>query len=64
MYSFKTMEKVRELPENWTREYNQKRPHDPFGGLILWEYPAMHKTPGTSNLDYFDYQGGGQVDYT
>ena len=28
MYVFKTLNDVREITDNWIREYNQERPHD------------------------------------
>ena len=28
MYVFKTLNDVRELTEDWIREYNEERPHD------------------------------------
>jgi len=50
MYVFKTLAKVRELTENWIREYNDERPHDFLNDLIPWEYLIKHQTPGNSNL--------------
>jgi putative transposase len=43
MYVFKTLNEVRELTENWIREYNGERPHDSLNDLTPWEYLAIHK---------------------
>tara|TARA_R100001377_G_scaffold83259_1_gene64535 strand:+ start:4525 stop:4803 length:279 start_codon:yes stop_codon:yes gene_type:complete len=51
MYVFKTLDEVRELTENWVREYNEERPHDSLGDLTPWEYLAKHKAPETSSLE-------------
>ncbi|GAA6152206.1 hypothetical protein NBRC116587_16250 [Pseudoteredinibacter isoporae] len=50
MYVFRTLNEVRELTENWIREYNEERPHDSLGDLTPWEYLAKHE-PENSNLD-------------
>ena len=50
MYIFKTLTEVRELTENWIREYNDERPHDSLGDLTPWEYLAIHKQLESSNL--------------
>jgi putative transposase len=49
MYVFKSLQEVRELTENWIREYNEERPHDSLGDLTPWEYLAKHQQPETSN---------------
>ena len=41
---------VRELTENWMREYNEERPHDSLDDLTPWEYLAKHDTAENSNL--------------
>jgi Integrase core domain len=30
-YVFELIDQVREVPENWLREYNEERPHDGLG---------------------------------
>ncbi len=50
MYAFKTLNEVRELTENWIREYNEERPHDSLNDLTPWEYLAIHKQGENSNL--------------
>ncbi len=50
MYVFRTLNEVRELTENWMKQYNDERPHDLLNDLTLWEYLAMHDKPENSNL--------------
>ncbi len=50
MYVFRTLKEVRELTENWVREYNDERPHSSLGDLTPWEYLAKLKLPEDSNL--------------
>lgn len=49
MYAFKNLQEVRELTENWIKEYNDERPHDSLNDLTPWEYLAKNKTMN-SNL--------------
>ena len=51
MYVFKTLNEVRDITQNWLREYNEERPHDSLGDLTPWEYLAKHNTAENSNLD-------------
>lgn len=37
MYVFRTLTEVREITEDWVREYNEERPHDSLGDLTPWE---------------------------
>ena len=50
MYVFKTLREVRDLTENWIREYNEERPHDSLGDLTPWEYRVKHE--GLENSNY------------
>jgi putative transposase len=50
MYVFRTLNEVRELTENWMREYNEERPHDSLEDLTPWEYLAKHDAAENSNL--------------
>jgi hypothetical protein len=38
MYAFKRLSEVREITDNWIREYNEERPHDSLGDLTPREY--------------------------
>lgn len=49
MYAFKNLNEVRELTENWMREYNEERPHDSLDDLPPWEY-LVKKQAENSNL--------------
>ncbi len=50
MCVFKTLNEIRELTENWIREYNEERPHDSLGDLTPWEYRVKHE--GLENSNY------------
>ncbi len=50
MYLFKTLSEVRELTENWIREYNEERPYDSLNDLTPWEYLAREESRINSNL--------------
>lgn len=43
------MNEVRELTENWMKEYNEERRHDVLNELNPWEYLMKHEQPETSN---------------
>ena len=49
MYVFKTLNEVRELTDNWIREYNQERPHDSLEDLTPIEYLNKYDPAGNSN---------------
>lgn len=38
MYAFRRLSEVRELTNNWIREYNEERPHDSLGDMTPREY--------------------------
>jgi len=50
MYVFRTLNEVRELTENWIKQYNNERPHDSLNDLTPWEYLALHNKQENSNL--------------
>ena len=50
MHVFRTLTEVRELTEDWVREYNEERPHDSLNDLTPWEYLAEHERRENSNL--------------
>lgn len=43
MYVFKTLNEVRELTDNWIREYNEERPHDSLEDLTPIEYLSKYQ---------------------
>ncbi|WP_165481225.1 integrase core domain-containing protein, partial [Legionella jordanis] len=45
----KNLQEVRELTENWIKEYNDERPYDSLNDLTPWEHLAKNKTMN-SNL--------------
>lgn len=40
LYLFRSLAQVRQLVEQWRRQYNEQRPHDPLGGLPPSVYVA------------------------
>ena len=50
MYVFKTLTEVRDITENWIKEYSEERPHDSLGDLTLYEYLVTSKPPENSRL--------------
>ena len=49
MYVFRNLTEVRELTQNWIKEYNEERPHDSLDDLTPQEY-LLAKQPEISNL--------------
>ncbi len=47
MHVFRALNEVRELTENWLREYNEERTHGSLGDLTPWEYLVKHQPPKT-----------------
>jgi len=43
MYVFKTLNEVRELADNWVREYNEERPHHSLEDLTPTEYLSKYQ---------------------
>ena len=52
MYAFKTLTEVREITDNWIREYNEERPHDSLGDLTPSEYLIANNPLENSNLGW------------
>ena len=52
MYAFRRLSEVREITDNWIREYNEERPHDSLGDLTPSEYLAIKNSPENSNLTW------------
>ena len=49
MYVFKRLNEVRELTDNWIREYNEERPHDSLEDLTPIEYLSKYQPAEISN---------------
>jgi len=49
MYAFKRLSEVREITDNWLKEYNEERPHDSLGDLTPQEYLVAFDRSGNSN---------------
>jgi len=49
MYVFSRLSEVREITENWIKEYNEERPHESLGNMTPVEY-LKEKQPETSSL--------------
>jgi putative transposase len=43
-YLFKSLTEVKEITENWLRQYNAERPHESFGDLTPAEF-LMKNSP-------------------
>jgi putative transposase len=50
MYVFNTLNEVREITENWIRQYNEERPHDALEDMTPREYLNVKQPPENSNL--------------
>ena len=48
-YVFRTLNEVREITENWIRQYNEERPHDSLDDLTPQEYLAIRNQLENSN---------------
>jgi len=49
MYVFNTLSEVREITDEWMKDYNEHRGHDALGNLTPKEFRLLH-APETSNL--------------
>ena len=47
---FRTLNEVREITENWIRQYNEERPHDALDDLTPLKYLATRNPLGNSNF--------------
>jgi putative transposase len=45
-YVFESIEQVREVTENWLREYNEEPPHDSLGRVPPLMFMPRRKTTG------------------
>ena len=50
-YIFSTLREVREIVEDWLKQYNEQRPHESLGDLTPSEYLAIN-SPGVSTFDW------------
>lgn len=49
MYVFSRLSEVRELTENWLKEYNEERPHESLGNMTPVEYLGLNESLENSN---------------
>lgn len=49
MYVFGTLNEVREITENWMRQYNEERPHDSLDDLTPLEYLSTRNASENAN---------------
>jgi putative transposase len=57
MYAFKRLSEVREITDNWIREYNEERPHDSLGDLIPREYLMANSKQENSKSAWAKFRG-------
>jgi putative transposase len=50
-YVFSRLSEVREITEDWLKQYNEQRPHEALGNLTPSEYLAV-KSPEVSTFDW------------
>jgi putative transposase len=51
LYVVSSLSEVREITEEWLRQYNEEHPHEALGNLTPAEYLAV-KNPGVSTIDW------------
>lgn len=52
MYAFRRLSEVREITDNWIRQYNEERPHDSLGKLTPREYLMANTSQENSKTDW------------
>ena len=52
MYAFRRLSEVREITNNWIREYNEERPHDSLGSLTPREYLMVNSMQENSKSEW------------
>ena len=57
---FQTLSEVRERSEDWTKKYNEKRPHDSLNDLTLEEVVIGHQQAKDRYLQCFLIHGAGR----
>jgi len=50
-YVFSRLNEVREITEDWLKQYNEQRPHEALGNLTPSEYLAVN-SPEVSTFDW------------
>ncbi len=50
-YVFNRLSEVREIVEDWLKQYNEQRPHESLGNLTPSEYLAIN-SPEVSTFDW------------
>ena len=50
MYVFSNLSEVREITENWLKEYNEERPHESLGNMTPIEYLGINDKLENSNF--------------
>ena len=51
-YLFRTLAEVKDITENWIREYNEERPHESLGDLTPAEYLEAHSPQEISTFGW------------
>ena len=52
MYAFRRLSEVRELTDNWIKEYNEERPHDSLGDLTPREFLMVNSNRENSKSSW------------
>lgn len=51
-YLFSTLSEVKQITENWIKEYNEERPHESLGDMTPAEYLEAHSPKETSTFGW------------